>query len=194
MTRSLVLQRYSVINVDVGVGGPRSFRDLPPVIGANGVETIYSHEQLEGNRPFALVDPRCDIVFLQDKNWMPRQDLLNLVSDLEILVRWLDRGFVENLQCLAIPYYTWRKTRSSGGLKVLLRFKGLKRIFVSFMAGRPQHGHPLWSDATDELAGHIGEVEAEVRDDVENLARKHLGWTKPGYAVVKHRDILLKEL
>jgi hypothetical protein len=117
-----------------------------------------------------------------------------VISSLEILLRWLDTSIIQSLRRLAIPYYTWRKTRNTVGLKLLLEFGALEELYVSFLGasfegrGRKEN----WSDVVGGLWSHVPEVDEEVNADVEGLKRRYPGWKVPRVKVVRHREMLMR--
>jgi hypothetical protein len=140
-------------------------------------------------RPFALVDPKRDILFLEDPQMPAHFGSGSIVSSLSILVRWIEHEIILNLRRLAIPYYSWRKCRITETLTVLKEFKGLTELYVSFMGGYEPGS--TWSDGIGELAGHMDEAEAEVKADLENLERGSRGWQRPKLKFVKHRGVII---
>ena len=210
--RQVVLRNYVKINADVDIRAPGTAHDGP--MDLTPVES-YSHgdgrseedkagkEQgrfylatLKGNRPFALLDPKTDILFLQDP---PRQrDRLGaeIISNLATLIRWLDVEVLRNLKRLALPYYTWHKSNTLGFLHLLLAFEELEELYVSFLGGVPVCAGAMWADqgGVEELGSHVKEVAEEVMSDVEGLKRSFPEWRKPKVKIVKHMGIVTKEL
>lgn len=139
----------------------------------------------------ALLDPRRDVVLLQDPP--DQRGGTVLISSLATLTLCLNPYIRNNLRFLAIPYYNWRKARLEGLLKHLLAFKVLERLYVPFMEGMGNSTD--WSGAVGvEIEGHIREVEEEVRSDLEMLAVTHPGWRKPELRVVRHRHSMAEML
>jgi hypothetical protein len=214
LARAMRFPHFGLINSDTEVDAPGAAHDgvthftpletysrpndTPEEVRAQRKQGRFYLETLKGSRPFALLDPKADIVFLQDP---PRQRNPwegDVVSSLATLVRWLDGAVLQNLRSLAIPYYTWHKSRILGILHLLLEFKELEELYVSFLGGVPGVGGSMggWADeeAVVELGGHVTEVGEEVRGDVEGLKRKFPEWQKPRVQIVKHRGFLTKEL
>ena len=117
-----------------------------------------------------------------------------MMSSLETLLRWCPVE-KQRLKRLALPYYTWRKTRNNGRLG-LLRDIGLEEVWVSFLgdcyAGSRGY-RATWSDVVGGLWSHVKEVEDEVRADVEGLKRSFPDWKVPNVRVIKHRGLLMEE-
>jgi hypothetical protein len=198
-SRALVLQRFVKLNADAELQGQRELESLPPKVQPDGLEVVHSRAKAQGNLPFALLDPKIDMLFLQDP-----QELMNslggpLISSLPIMLRWIPKNVIETLRSIAIPYFTWRKTRKAHGvesLQLLMKFKDLEELYVSFLGGQSVVQAHTWLDEVngmEELGGHFREVEMEVLADVENLARKFPEWRRPVVRVVKHRSVLARE-
>ena len=157
-------------------------------------EAVYCVATLKGARPYALFDPERDILFLQDPpRTLDRTGGL-VTSSIDILLRW---SLVPacRVERLAVPYYTWRKTRDLGKLGLVRRFGMLEELYVSFLGdGFEGSYRATWSDAVGGLWSHVEEVEKEVRDDVENLKREDPEWRVPRVRVVRHRGVLGEEL
>lgn len=115
------------------------------------------------------------------------------------MLRWIPKNVIETLRSIAIPYFTWRKTRKAHdveSLQLLIKFKDLEELYVSFLGGQSVVQAHTWLDEVngmEELGGHFREVEMEVLADVENLARKFPEWRRPVVRVVKHRSVLARE-
>jgi hypothetical protein len=199
-----VLQRYLKVDSESAFDGERELESKEPVLRPESTiisrrqieifySRVYSRERRQGNRPFALIDPRNDILFLQDPPHAVYQTGVPVVSSLEILVRWLDPEIIANVRRLAIPYYSLRKTRVLGHLEVLMEFKGLNELCVSFLGGYDGQRR-LWSDEVGDLGGHMNEVEKEISGDLESLEKEFPGWERPALKFVKHRGLLIDQL
>lgn len=160
------------------------------------MELVFGRELPVANRSFALFDPKCDLLFLQDPASPGYQ--APKVSSINILVRWLEPEVLSGVRKLAIPYYSWRKTRVARSLKVFMEFKALEELWISFLGGyKPDGNRVMWSEVLDvgEQGGHMGEAEVEVRRDVEDLKKEFPGWgvgLRVGF--VKHKGSLLDVL
>ena len=197
----MVLRQYVKVNADTNFKGAT---DVGQDGGVEGEETVYcfgsfTGETGEDQRPYALLDPRRDMVLLQDPARMRDRMGGFVISSLEILLRWLGKDLVRCLRRLAIPYFTWRKMKRRGTLRLLMEFGALEELYVSFLgrsAGR------TWCDVAvaqggseaEGLWSHIREVEEEVRAEIEGLKRECGEWTAPMVRVVKHRGMLVEEL
>ena len=158
-------------------------------------EPQYYLSTLKGSRPYALLDPSHDIVFLQDPPRTLDKTGGLVISSLVILLRW-SPVLISSLRRLAVPYFTWRKTRNNGRLDVLTELGALEELFVSFLGdGYGGSGYRAsWSDVVGGLWSHVEEVEGEVRADVEGLKREYPEWKVPRVRVVRHRGVLGEEL
>jgi hypothetical protein len=84
--------------------------------------------------PLTTFTPRHDILFLADPpNIDASGSSEDLISSLEILLRWLDSSVVKNIRYLSMPYATWRRDHLSGDLKRLKEFEKLEKIWVCFV-------------------------------------------------------------
>ena len=196
-SRALVIQRYVQLNADTELLGERELENLPPRIQSDDLEIVHCRATARGDKPFALLDPRKDILFLQDPHQMMNSLGGPLISSLAIMMRWMSKEIIEHLRSIAIPYFTWRKTRKVESLELLMGFKGLEELYVSFLGGQSIVQAHTWLDevnGVDELGVHFKEVEMEVLADVENLARQFPNWRRPMVRVVKHRSVLAREL
>jgi hypothetical protein len=209
--RSLALGYYSRMNADLDLKGPLQFHYLQPNTPTfehtnrsrpKERETRYCIAQLEApHRPYALLDPRCDLIFLQDPPLTRHKAESFIESSLQIFVRWIGASMRDNLRSLAIPYYTWRKSRETGTLRLLVELKALESLYVSYLGGSESGsasgngaGGRSWVDAVGGLWAHIQEIEDEVVHDLEGLKREFSTWKKPAVKVVKHRAELVNGL
>lgn len=193
--RKIALKSYLRVNADTNFLGDMQFECLPTAKQSDEHETMFCLGTLKGDRPYALLDPWRDIVFLQDPPEM--RDAIGglVISSMEILLRWLGTKTIHSLRRLAIPYYTWRKTKNAVGLKLLLEFEGLEELYVSFLGDNYTGSYrATWSDMVGELWSHVREVEEEVQADVEWLKRRYPEWKAPKVRVVKHRGVLMEDI
>jgi hypothetical protein len=195
-SRQVALKRYVRVNADMELCGDKKFEILPSSYPkTDEIEAQYYLSSLKGSRPYALLDPSHDIVFLQDPpRTLDRTGGL-VISSLDILLRWSPVP-VSSLKRLAVPYFTWRKTRNNGRLVVLRELVALEELFVSFLGdGYAGSGYRAsWSDVVGAVWSHVEEVEEEVRADVEVLKRECPEWKVPRVRVVRHRGVLGEEL
>ena len=64
--RKAVLREYAKLDADMELKGDMAFKCLENVVQGDGNERMYCLASLKGERPYALLDPRRDIVFLQE--------------------------------------------------------------------------------------------------------------------------------
>jgi hypothetical protein len=186
--RKIALKKYLRINADLKFQGEMQF------VCINGHETMYWLGTLKGPRPFALLDPERDVLFLQDPPRTRDRTGTLVTSSLEILLRWLPVP-IHALKRLAIPYYTWRKTRNNERLELLKEFENLEELYISFLGDNASGScKATWSDLVGGLWSHFKEVEDEVKADIGNLKRKYPDWKAPMVRVVKHRGVLIEEI
>lgn len=199
--RRTVLKQYVRVSADTEFRGATEC--LGQMGGHDGEEMVHCLGSLKGEGPYALLDPGRDIVLLQDPPRMRDRTGGFVISSLDILLRWLGNDVVSSLRRLAIPYYTWRKTKNRGRLKLLMEFGALEELYVSFLGGGNMGGGGrTWCDVVvaqggSEVGGlwsHVREVEEEVRADVEGLKRDWREWKVPRVTVVRHRGVLVEEL
>ena len=193
--RRVALKKYVKLNADVHMDfrGDMELVLAPFSSSFSDPEAQYCLSTLKGSRSYALFDPSHDILFLQDPPRTVDRTGGLVISSLEILSRWcpVDKA---RLKRLALPYYTWRKTRNNGRLRLLREF-GLEDLVVSFLGDGYSGSHRAsWSDVVGGLWSHVKEVEDEVRADVESLKKQDPSWTAPRLRIVRHRGVLLQEL
>jgi hypothetical protein len=94
------------------------------------------------------VEPKTDIYFPQ------------IIGGLHFMGTLLDKVSMENMRRLAFPYYTWQ-TRHLGKMT---KFTGLEEVFIIFQKE--------WEEED------LRSARENVRDDLEELARRVLGWKK----------------
>ena len=104
-----------------------------------------------------------------------------------------------DIRRLALPYYSWRKTRTGGDLKLLLQFRALREVWITFL-GSYESGGRDWVEVLDVgdldlVGGHLGEAEVEIRRDVEELKRECPRWGENvSIGFVKHKGSLAEIL
>ena len=211
-SRQVVLRNYVRINADMKTHDPREVHHWPWILtslntssdhGRRAEEVKAQEDQgryylatLEGKRPFALLDPKSDILFLQDPPRNSNPLGAETRSSLATLIRWVDAAVLRNLRRLALPYSTWKKMNNFDLLHLLLEFKELEELCISFLGGVPVGVGAMCADegGVEELGSHVREVEVEVTGDVEGLKRLFPEWMNPKVKVVKHIGIIRKEL
>jgi hypothetical protein len=153
--------------------------------------------------PQTLFNPKKDVLFLADPQYLdPKSwEHEDLMSSLDILLRWLDPRILAELKYLAIPYATWRRDRTYGHLARLREFKNLKRIWVCFLGETEETGpirETAWISVVrlGDSSVYFRQAEEQVLGDWKDLGRQ---WGKvenqsglPDIEVVIDRAALTK--
>lgn len=136
-----------------------------------------SASSCEKHSPFALLNPRCDILVLQDASNQCCEPPLLEPSAIEILVRGLKPKIVAMVRRLAIAYPTWRKARVTGSLKILLDFKALEELWILCLAWYRLDGQILRDRNGVEIDQiHWDEIKFSVETDVREMKIESPGW------------------
>ncbi|KAH8813243.1 hypothetical protein F5884DRAFT_330211 [Xylogone sp. PMI_703] len=202
-SRYVVLKRFKYkLDADEHSGAVSPYRHgksgmLNATIWPSGKGHILAMRK--GKPQYTLFDPAHDLLFLQD----PPQHFTALgsvrSSSILVLVRWIGRDITENLRLLAIPYCTWRRDRERGRLPLLMRFTSLDYLYVSFLSTSPEPQSPGWVSVmsqavNEEIEGHMCEMQKEVLEDLDRLAKAKPFWNRPKLRCVKDIDVLSREL
>lgn len=185
----------------------REVESLPPVAREADLEIVFSRTMLKRDRPFTLLDPRKDMIFLENPtigSYLRLNGAEFLVRcTVETLMRWLSSDIKENLLYLAMSYSSWRAAIDNGTVKVLVQLRGLEVLYVAYSRGSvsaslgsstPQVTPSVDDDYDDEDDDDEDywrttkcELVEEAMKTLKILSREHSQWKIPIVRIVYDR-------
>lgn len=172
-SRELMLQHYMPLECELRGQRETELESLPPEVRDDGLEVVFRRTVFKGDRPFTLLDPRRDILYVDNPGRNP-YSLPDRPEEpsMSILLRWLSSDIKENVRRIVMKVSMWREAIGTKTWELLVQFKRLEELYVTLHT---------------EVFPVLG-IEEQVRRDLNDLSRDYPQWKTPVARLVRRKD------